>query len=237
MDDMNRFNYRSLASGKGFVLLVTMITIGLVFLPVVSSFAQDISWLGAKKPQLFTLRFLVRLAVNAVAVIVLVRFVYFPINHKKEFYFTFFLLNALVFVVIFLVNIGTTFATTTGFGLIAIFTLLRFRTETISMKDMTYLVIVLVLGTINATATGPTYEMIAVNVFIIGLTYSLDKEWLSKSIHSREMELNSLEHIMPQNMDKLIADLRVRTGLDVQRVKIESVDLVKSRAMVKIYFY
>ncbi len=237
MDDMNRINCRSLASGKGFVLLVTMITLGLVLLPVVTTFAQDMAWLGAQKPQLFTLRFLVRLAVNAVAVIVLVRFVYFPINHKKEFYFTFFLLNALVFVVIFLVNIGTTFATTTGFGLIAIFTLLRFRTETISMKDMTYLVIVLVLGTINATATGPTYEMIAVNVFIIGLTYSLDKEWLSKSIHSREMELNSLEHIMPQSMDKLIADLRVRTGLDVQRVKIESVDLVKGRAMVRIYYY
>lgn len=216
---------------------VAGLTLGLLLLSAVPTFAQDMTWLTSKKPQLFTFTFLVRFIVDAVAVVVLVRFVYFPINHKKEFYFTFFLLNALVFMVIFLVNIGTTFATTTGFGLIAIFTLLRFRTETISMKDMTYLVIVLVLGTINATATGPTYEMIAVNVFIIALTFSLDKEWLSKGIHSREMELGSLEHIIPQDMDKLVADLRVRTGLDVQRVKIESVDLVRGRALVKLYYY
>jgi hypothetical protein len=233
---MKDLGYRNLASGK-WALLIAFLIVGLISLPVVSAFAQSSPIFPDTKPQLFTVRFLVRLLVNAVAVILLVRFVYFPMNHKKEFYFTFFLLNSLVFVVIFLVNIGTTIASTTGFGLIAIFTLLRFRTTTISIKDMTYLVIVLFLATINATMTGPTQEMIAVNVFIIALTYSLDKEWLSKSIHTQEMELSSLEHIMPQDLNKLISDLRVRTGLDVQRVKIESVDLVKGRAIIKLYYY
>ena len=219
------------------LFLFACLTIAFVLVAGNFSLAQGQSLLAAKKNQLFTPQFLFRLAVNAVAVIVLVRFVYFPINHKKDFFFTFFLLNALVFIVIFVVNIGTTIATATGFGLIAIFTLLRFRTETITMKDMTYLVIVLVLATINATMTGPYYEMIAINVFIISLTYGLDKEWISKSIHSREIELSSLEHIMPQDMDKLVASLRVSTGLDVQRVKIESVDLVKGRAQIKLYYY
>ncbi len=226
----NRLNYSRL-------FLLTVLTIAFVLVAGNFSLVQGQSMFSAKKPQLFTIHFLIRLAVNALAVIVLVRVVYFPINRKKEFYFTFFLLNALVFIVIFLVNIGTTIGTATGFGLIAIFTLLRFRTETISMKDMTYLVIVLVLATINATMTGPVYEMIAVNSFIIVLTYSMDKEWLSKSIHSREIELSSLEHIMPQDMDKLVASLRVSTGLDVQRVKIESVDLVRGRARIKLYYY
>ena len=226
----NNLNYPRL-------FLLVGLTIAFVLVAANFSLVQGQSMLGTKKPQLFTIHFLIRLAVDAIAVIVLVRFVYFPINRKKEFYFTFFLLNALVFIVIFLVNIGTTIGTATGFGLIAIFTLLRFRTETISMKDMTYLVTVLVLATINATMTGPVYEMIAINLFIIALTYGMDKEWVSKSIHSREIELSSLEHIMPQDMDKLVASLRVSTGLDVQQVKIESVDVARGRARIKIYFY
>jgi hypothetical protein len=105
------------------------------------------------------------------------------------------------------------------------------------MKDTTYLFIVLTLGLINATMTGPYYELITLNVIIVGLSFALDKEWLSKSIQTREMELDSLEHIIPEKMQPLIESLRTRTGLDIQRIKIESVDLVKGRATIKVYHY
>ena len=190
------------------------------------------------KAQLFTEFFFIRIIIDVLAVVALVRFVYLPIYHKKDFYFAFFILNFLVFVITFLLNKTSAFSGVgTAFGLLAFFTLLRLRTETISMKDTTYLFIVLTLGLINATMTGPYYELITLNVIIVGLSFTLDKEWLSKSLQTREMELDSLEYIIPEKIQLLIESLRTRTGLDIQRIKIESVDLVKGRATIKIYHY
>ena len=188
------------------------------------------------KPQLFTVFFLTRALIDIFSIIVLVRYVYFPLHKKKDFYFAFFLLNSLVFVLTFLLD-KTAFGAASAVGLLAAFSILRLRTETISVKDMSYLFIVLTLAVINATMSGPYYELITMNVVIVGLAYSLDREWLSKSIHTRIMELDSLENIMPQNMELLLADLRGKTGLDIQRIRIESVDLVRKRANVLIYFY
>lgn len=180
--------------------------------------------------------FLTRALIDVVSIIILVRYVYFPLHKKKDFYFSFFLLNFLVFMLTFLLS-KTAFAAVSAVGLLAAFSILRLRTETISVKDMTYLFVVLTLGVINATMSGPVYELMATNAIIVALAYFLDKEWHSKSIHMRTMELDSLEHIMPQNMDLLMASLRTRTGLDIQRIKIETVDLVKQRAMVLVYHY
>lgn len=188
------------------------------------------------KPQLFTTFFFYRIVIDAVAVIVLVRYVYYPMNRKKEFYFTFFLLNFLVFVLVYLLNKSTSMGTYSAVGLLAVFTFLRLRTETIGMKDMTYLFVVLTLATINATMTGPDFELISLNVVIVAMTFSLDKEWLSRTIHVRSMELNSLDNIIPEKMDLLKADLKTRTGLNIQRVEIDAVNMVKGRAEIKIYY-
>lgn len=190
------------------------------------------------KSQLFKLEFARRLGTNLVSVLVLVMFVYLPIHRKKDYFFTFLVLNFLVFIMTYLINMTTAFRDFgTAVGLLAFFSLLRLRTDTISMKDMTYLFIVLTLGLINATMTGPVYELIILDGTIIVLAYVLDKDWLSKSILSREMQLDSLEFIVPQDMDKLLVSLRTQTGLDIQRLRILSVDLVKKRAVVQVYHY
>ncbi|MBL7863409.1 MAG: DUF4956 domain-containing protein [Cyclobacteriaceae bacterium] len=218
---------------------VSTLILVMMFVPALS-FGQDTANEAVRtpivRPQLFTQFFFTRIMINTIAVILLVRYVYYPMNRKKEFYFTFFLLNFLVFVLVFLLNKSTSMGTYSAVGLLAVFTFLRLRTETIGMKDMTYLFVVLTLATINATMTGPYYELISLNVFIVLMTFSLDKEWLSRTIHVRTMELNSLDNIIPEKMDQLKSDLLTRTGLNIQRVEIDSVDLVRSRAVVRVFY-
>ncbi len=192
----------------------------------------------AVRPQLFTAAFYSKLIINTVSLVILVMLVYLPIHRKKDFFFTFMIMNFLVFIITYLINKTTAFSTYgTAFGLLAFFSLLRLRTDTISMKDMTYLFVVLTLGLINATMSGPVYELITLNAVIIGLTFGLDKEWLSKSIHIREVTMDSLENIVPQQMDKLVPDLKAKMGLDIQRIRIISIDLVKRRAVLQVYHY
>jgi hypothetical protein len=83
----------------------------------------------------------------------------------------------------------------------------------------------------------PQMELVSLNAFIVALTFGLDKDWLSKSIHTREMRLDSLEFIIPEKMESLVADLRSKTGLDIRRVKIQSVDMINKRAVVEIFHY
>lgn len=202
--------------------------------------AQEQAERAAKsvRSQLFTEFFYIRLLMNMVSVFTLVMFVYLPLYRKKDYFFTFIVLNFLVFIITFLINKTSAFSSMSmGLGLLAFFSLLRLRTDTISMKDMTYLFIVLTLGLVNASMSGPYYELITLDVVIIGLAYGLDKDWLSKSIHVREMQLDTLTYIIPEEMDKLLAELRTKTGLDIQRVKVISVDLVKRRAIVQIFHY
>ena len=135
---------------------IAVATIIFMVLSVNWSLAQDqteIVKTATVRPQLFTQFFFTRIVINGIALIVLVRYVYYPMNRKKEFYFTFFLLNFLVFVLVFLLNKSSSIGTYSAVGLLAVFTFLRLRTETIGMKDMTYLFVVLTLATINATMT------------------------------------------------------------------------------------
>ncbi|GEM_PF-3485200 len=200
--------------------------------------AQQASRAPAVKSQIFTTFFYTRLITNTVSVLVLVMFVYLPLYRKKDYFFMFLVLNFLVFIIMFLISKSSAFSGFgVGLGLLAFFSLLRLRTDTISMKDMTYLFIVLTLGLVNAGMTVPDFELYTLNVVIVGLAYLLDKDWLSKSIHMREMKLETLDNILPEDMEKLVDSLRSRTGLDIQKVKILSVDLVKKRARVQIFHY
>ncbi|MBL7851357.1 MAG: DUF4956 domain-containing protein [Cyclobacteriaceae bacterium] len=221
------------------VFLFLLFVILLVVAGVQPVLAQEVFKAPPPKPVFFTPLFLERLGVNTISVFILVVLVYLPIHRKKEYFFLFFILNFLVFIIMFMILRTSSFTSfgAAGLGLLAFFSLLRLRTDTISMKDMTYLFVVLTMGLMNAVMTGPYFELITLDATLIALTYGLDKDWLSKSIHMRELQVDSLDNIIPQQTDKLIADLRVRTGLEIQRVHIQSVDLVKKRAVLHIYYY
>jgi hypothetical protein len=124
-----------------------------------------------------------------------------------------------------------------AFGLLAAFTLLRFRTETISMKDMTYLFIIMTFGLINSVMKGSYLEIISLNVMIIIVVFVVDGNIIIRNHKYQIIEYPSLENIRPDKQAILIADLREFTGLDIRRIVVERVDIGKRKAHIKIYYY
>ena len=127
------------------------------------------------KSHLFTEYFLVRLLINTVSMIILIRIVYYATYQKRDLFFTFFLLNFIVFLLAYMLDKAGGFDSIgSAFGLLAAFSLLRFRTETMSAKDMTYLFIIMTFGLINSIMKATYAEVVILNVMIVGAVYIVD---------------------------------------------------------------
>jgi len=186
---------------------------------------------------LFTEHFFIKFFINTITMIVLVRFVYYNTYKTKEPFFPFFLLNFIVFLLAYMLEETGGFAEIgSAFGLLAAFTLLRFRTETISMKDMTYLFIVMTFGLINSIMKATYFELIALNLFIIAAVFLVDGNLIIRNHQYQTIEYPSLENIKPDQHIQLIADLVQYTGLDIIKITIERIDIAKSRAIIKVCY-
>ena len=190
------------------------------------------------KSLIFTSYFLFRLLINILTMIVLIRYVYYNTYQKKDSFFTFFLLNFIVFLLAYMLDkTGGFNSFGSAFGLLAAFSLLRFRTETLTMKDMTYLFIIMALALINSVMKGTYLEIVLLNILIIGAVYVVDGNRIIRNQQSKTIEYYSLDNIKPAQQDQLILELRDRTGLDIQKVIVEHIDFGKGRAIIRIYFY
>lgn len=170
--------------------------------------------------------------------IALIGFVYYKTYQKRDSFFTFFLLNFIVFLLAFMLDKTGGFSSIgSAFGLLAAFSLLRFRTETISLKDMTYLFIIMAIGLINSVMKGSYVEIVGLNVLIIVIVYVVDGNTIMRTQQHKTIEYYSLQKIRPEQQHELIADLRERTGLDIQKITIEHIDFVREKATIRIYFY
>ena len=188
-------------------------------------------------PPIFTEYFLLRFLINTVSMIILVRVVYYHTYQRKDSFFTFFLLNLIVFLLSFMLEKTISFGIGSAFGLLAAFSLLRLRTESISLKDMTYVFITMTFGLINSIMKGTYFEIIALNILIIGAVYIVDGNLLMRNQKMKTIDYGTLDNIKPEKRTELIADLRNRTGLDIKKITIEHIDFIRDRAVIKIYYY
>lgn len=182
------------------------------------------------------IKFFTRLAINFVSVLLLIRTIYYPIYRKKDFFFTFFQFNLVIFIITYLLN-KVDLSMGAAFGLFAVFSLLRYRTEDISAKDMTYLFIVIALGLINAVNKGTYFETALINLVILFFAYFLDGNFFIKNETSQSIVYENIEMIKPENQHLLIEELKKRTGLDIHKISIGKVDFMRDTAMVKIYYF
>ncbi|HMG93960.1 MAG TPA: DUF4956 domain-containing protein [Chryseolinea sp.] len=188
--------------------------------------------------QLFTEYFLLRLLINTVTMIILIRFVYYKIYMKKDFYFTFFLLNFIIFLLAYMLEKTKAFNSMgSAFGLLAAFSLLRFRTETITIKDMTYLFIIMTIGLINSIMKGSYIEILGLNSMIIVTVFIIDGDRLMRNEKTKTIEYNNLDNIRPDRENILIEELQRITGLQIKKVDIEHIDYGKNRVVIKVYYY
>jgi hypothetical protein len=187
--------------------------------------------------QLFSEYFLLRLLINTATIFVLIRFIYYRTYNKRNLFFTFFLLNFIVFLLAFMLEKAKAFGSlTSAFALLAAFSLLRFRTETLSAKDMTYLFIIMAVALINSVMKGSYFEIGAVNALVIIVVYAVDGNLLMRNQKTKTIDYVGLDYIHPDKHPILIQDLRNRTGLNIQRISIEHIDFGKERIIIKLYY-
>lgn len=179
--------------------------------------------------------FFVSLLVDLAAVALIILFVYYPNYKRMDTIFTFLMFNIVIFILTYVLN-EVKISMGAAFGLFAVFSMLRYRTAGIGMKDMTYLFIFIALGLISAIQL-EFYELgILVAVIFIG-TLLLDTKIILKKENSNTLRYEKIEMIKPDKNEELIAELRDRTGLNIHRVSISEIDFLRDTAMVTYYYY
>ena len=181
-------------------------------------------------------KFFIRLGIDLLGVIILVRFIYFPIYRSRENVFTFFIFNIIIFLITYLLN-KVEMSMGAAFGLFAVFSMLRYRTEDISIKDMTYMFLVIAMGLINAVSKGNWDELSLLMIIIIVVTYLLESNVLIKKEVSKIVMYENIELIKPENKAALIADLEKRMGVKINQVTIGKIDFLRDAAQLHVFYY
>jgi len=166
-----------------------------------------------------------------------VRFIYFPSTHSKRYVLTFLAFNTVIYFVLhFLISIEIGIGV--GFGLFAIFTILRYRTDPLPVREMTYLFIIAALPVMNATNTGNANwsTLIAANLIILLLMFVLEKGWGFKFESSKRVIYEKIELIHPERRAELIADLENRLGIKIKRVAVGKVNFLKDTAELTVFY-
>jgi hypothetical protein len=184
-----------------------------------------------------------RLMIDLLSVFILIRLIYFRVYRNSEYIFTFFIFNIIIFFICFLLN-KVELSMGAAFGLFAVFSMLRYRTEDISIKDMSYLFLVIAIGLISAVTkikdTSDVYEYLflgLVNTIIIVVAYVFDTGIFFKKETVKIIYYENIELIKPERHIELIADIKQRTGLNVHRINIGKLDFLRDSAQIKIYYY
>lgn len=181
-------------------------------------------------------KFAVRLATDLATVFILIRFIYYRLYKRSDLFLTFFGFNLVIFLITFLLN-KVEMTMGAAFGLFAVFSTLRYRTENISAKDMTYLFVSIAVGLIMAVSRGGWDELILMGLIVIITVQLLDGTWLMKRELSQVVYYENVQLIQPEKRQELIDDLKNRTGLDINRINIEKIDFLKDSATLTVYYY
>lgn len=194
----------------------------------------------------------IRFAINLLVCWLLVHFFYYKKSKRRDYYFTFIVFSSAMLTLLYImgnveVGVGLTL------GLFAIFGVIRYRTETVPIREMTYLFIIIALAAVNGLAplyhvvdiaTAPHYVlswgnvgvMALVNALMLLLVWVLESESLVKHVTTKLVQYDRIDLIVPEKRDELVEDLEKRLGVKVENVEIGHVDFLKDSAMIKVYY-
>jgi predicted MFS family arabinose efflux permease len=180
---------------------------------------------------------LARFGINLVFLVILIGFIYFRYSKKEKFLFTFFLIGIVVFLVSSImkrIDIGLGLA----FVLFAIFGILRLRTRNFSIKDMAYLFASIGISVINSLGmlVLPVSGILVINVMILLSSLALELFLMKNNFKKHTIVYDEIDLLLPENKDKLLADVSSKTGRDIIKVKIRKIDFKKDTAELDIFF-
>ena len=181
---------------------------------------------------------MIRFGFNLSIAFIIIKLIYHRNRSSNlDFVFTYFMFNSLIFFFAYLlgnITINMGFA----FGLFAVFAILRYRTDPIPIKEMTYLFIVITIGVINALSGNEVSYTVLLftNITLVVLTYFLETYWQKNLLIRMTVEYEKIENIKPENSDALLADLKERTGLNIQSFEFRRMNFLRDTARIRIYY-
>ncbi len=181
--------------------------------------------------------FIIGFVFNFLIALVLVRLIYYPSTHNKRYVFTFLAFNTVIyFVLSFLTSIELSIGA--SFGLFAIFTILRYRTDPLPVREMTYLFIIVALPVMNSVSSDSTLwpQLIAANFATLVIMFILEREWGFRYENSKQILYEKIELVRPDHYAEMKADLEMRTGLKIKRITVGKLNYLKDAANLTIYY-
>ena len=179
---------------------------------------------------------LMRFAFNFLVSWVIVRFFYYRKSQRKDYLLTFMLFSSAMFLLIFLmenvsIQIGMTL------GLFAIFGVIRYRTETVPVREMTYLFVIIATAVVNGLALNISYvELIVANALITAIIWGLESRMLLKHTSTKLVLYEKIALIVPERRAELVADLEQRLGFKINKLEVGHVDFLRDVAFIKVYY-
>jgi hypothetical protein len=182
------------------------------------------------------IQMIVRFAFNTIVIWIMIHCLYYRKSKRRDYYFTFMLISISIFFLIYLLG-GVKIKVGFALGLFAIFGIIRYRTESMPVREMTYLFCIIAISVINALAVSISYaELFTVNAMFLLSTWFFESYILLKHVSSKLVQYDRIALIVPDKREELIADLKQRTGLNVTKVDVGGIDFLRDMAMLKIYY-
>ena len=178
----------------------------------------------------------------------IVHFLYFKKSKRRDFYFTFVIISLAIFFLVYLM-MGMDRGKATmgvGLGLFGIFSIMRYRTDSMPVREMTYLFVVVCLAVVHAMSDQigvddngkmvgtPLFELLVIDVITIGVIMLFER--FLKVEASKLVQYDRIELIKPERREELIADLKERLGLNVIAVRVGAVDFLRDMAVLRVYY-
>jgi hypothetical protein len=207
--------------------------------PTPDSDLSNVGLLGSEIVNVTNLTDLIlRFALNFLVILIIVRVLYYQSTRRKDYLFTYILISSTIFLLCFMlasVKMGIGFA----LGLFAIFGIIRYRTMSVPIREMTYLFVVIGITVINALSNNKVSltELLFCNGLIIGIIWALERAWFLKHESSKLIIYEKIELIKKGNYELLLADLKERTGLEIHRAEVGKINFLRDTAEVIIYYY
>lgn len=181
--------------------------------------------------------FAIRFGINLTVIFIIVRLLYYPMRKNRDFLFTFFLFNIINFLICFLLS-SAKLKMGFAFGLFAIFSILRYRTVTVPVREMGYFFISVTLGIINALTSSEQGMLLLIlaNLIILAVAWIIDHKVRVVHENYKEVVYDRIDLIAPEKRAEMLADLKQRTGLPVHRVEFSRIDFFRDTARIYIFY-
>lgn len=179
---------------------------------------------------------MIRFGLNVLVTSLIIVWLYYGKSKRRDYVFTFTLISTTVFLLIFLLG-SEKLQIGLALGLFAIFGIIRYRTDTVPIREMTYLFLIIGLSVINALAVSVSYiELFTTNFLFVLMTWLMEKTRIVSKSACKLIKYEKINLITPDKYEEMLADIKQRTGLNVTKCEVGYIDFLKDTALIKVYY-